>query len=107
FQIGRIEGVWKNFLPPIQGGKVRPFQEEASFVDDDSSQSSQPPSPVFDAVDANSGLRRRKSTSTDTSVSTPPNEEFEPKPFFLDARTQEEIVLDVAKYPSLEIANQE
>lgn len=107
FQIGRIEGVWKNFLPPIQGGKFRSFQEEASFADDDSSQSSNPPSPIFDAVDANSGLHRRKSTSTDTSVSTPPNEESEPKPLFLDARTQEEIVFDTAKYPSLEIAKQE
>lgn len=109
FQIGRIEGPWKNFVPPIQGGKFRSIQERAYDTDEDSSsqQSSRPPSPVFDTVDADCGLRRRKSTSTNTSVSTPPSEAFEPKPFFLDARTQEEIVFDVAKYPSLDTANQE
>lgn len=109
FQIGRIEGMWLNFLPPIQGGKFRPYQGEACEADEYSSsqESSQAPSPIFDAVDAKPGIRRRKSTSTDTSVSTPPSEEFDPKPLFLDARTQDEIVFDVSKYPSLDTANQE
>lgn len=109
FQIGRIEGMWLNFLPPIQGGKFRPYQGQACEADEDSSsqESSQAPSPIFDAVDAKPGIHRRKSTSTDTSASTPPSEEFEPKPLFLDARTQDEIVFDVSKYPSLDTANQE
>lgn len=109
FQIGRVELPWLNFLPPIQGGKFRPYEGETCETDEDSSsqQSSQPPSPVFDAADVKSGLRRRKSTSTDTSVSTPPSEESDPKPFFLDARTREEIVFDTAKYPSVNITNQE
>ncbi|TKA71456.1 hypothetical protein B0A49_03809 [Cryomyces minteri] len=29
YQIGRIEGRWINFLPPIQGGKYRPLMENA------------------------------------------------------------------------------
>ena len=108
FQIGRIQGPWVNFLPPIQGGKFRPYTDETCSDEEDSSglESSQPPSPVFDAVDGKGTVRRRKSTSTTTSVSTP-DEEFEPKPFFLDARTQEEIVFDVGKYPSLDIASQQ
>ncbi|KAE8145626.1 fatty acid desaturase-domain-containing protein [Aspergillus avenaceus] len=108
FQIGRIQGPWLNFLPPIQGGKFRPYTEATSLSDEDSSsqENSTPPSPLFDATDAKAGLRRRKSSSSDTSVSTPATD-FEPKPFFLDARTQEEIVLDVAKYPSLDTENQE
>ncbi|KAI9925624.1 hypothetical protein ASPWEDRAFT_29056 [Aspergillus wentii DTO 134E9] len=109
YQIGRIEGPWLNFLPPIQGGKFRPYSEDASSTDEYSSdqESSNPPSPVFDAADSKPGLRRRKSTSTDTSVSSPESEESEPKPFFLDARTKEEIRFDTAKYPSLDQANQD
>ncbi|RHZ50972.1 hypothetical protein CDV55_103421 [Aspergillus turcosus] len=114
FQIGRIQGPWLNFLPPIQGGKFRPYPGECCSSEEDSTDQdiSQPPSPVFDAADAGSKApgvrRRRKSTATsDTSVSTTPSEGFEPKPFFLDARTQEEIVFDVAKYPSLDTATQE
>ncbi|KAL4895548.1 fatty acid desaturase-domain-containing protein [Aspergillus ambiguus] len=111
FQIGRIQGPWLNFLPPIQGGKFRPYSQEYCSSDEDSSshENSRPPSPIFDTQDTTPGLRRRrKSSSTDTSVSvTPSGQEFEPKPFFLDARTQEEIVFDVAKYPSLDTENQE
>ncbi|KKK18324.1 fatty acid desaturase [Aspergillus rambellii] len=110
FQIGRIEGPWSNFLPPIQGGKFRPYTTEACESEEDntsSQESSQPPSPVFDAVDAASSIRRRKSVSSESSVLTPPTESDEPTPYFLDARTQEEIVLDITKYPCLEKETQQ
>ncbi|KAE8356579.1 fatty acid/sphingolipid desaturase [Aspergillus coremiiformis] len=108
FQIGRIQGPWINFLPPIQGGKFRSYTEATSSdVDSSAQDNSTPPSPIFDSVDTGSRLRRRKSCSSDTSISTPATPEFEPKPFFLDARTQEEIVLDAAKYPSLDMETQE
>lgn len=105
FQIGRIQGPWLNFLPPIQGGKFRPYDESADdSAEDDTSNPSQPPSPIFDAVD---GARaRRHSASSATSVSTPASES-EPKPFFLDARTRQEIVFDTSKYPSVDIRTQE
>ncbi|KAL4920973.1 fatty acid desaturase-domain-containing protein [Aspergillus aurantiobrunneus] len=107
FQIGRIQGPWVNFLPPIQGGKFRPYDEKAGYrEDDDTSGQSQPPSPIFDALDAARGARR-PSASSESSASTPVSEESEPKPFFLDARTREEIVLDTAKYPSLDMKTQE
>ncbi|KAL4785941.1 fatty acid desaturase-domain-containing protein [Aspergillus varians] len=108
FQIGRIQGPWVNFLPPIQGGKFRPYDEKAAHGEDDdtSSGQSQPPSPIFDAVDAAPGARR-PSPFSESSVSTPSSDESEPKPFFLDARTREEIVLDTAKYPCLDTKTQE
>ncbi|PLB45764.1 putative fatty acid desaturase [Aspergillus steynii IBT 23096] len=108
YQIGRINGPWLNFLPPIHGGKFRPYAEESCSTDEESSglETSTPPSPIFDAVDGK--VRRRKtSATTDSSVSTPPNEEVESRPFFLDARTREEIVFDTAKYPSLDMESQD
>jgi Fatty acid desaturase len=111
YQIGRIEGIWINFLPPIQGGKFRAYAEDACSSDEDSttpelcSGSSQdgsvPPSPIFDAVDSKSTIRQRKPTKTAST------EQTEAKPAFLDARTREEIVFDTAKYPSLDTASQE
>lgn len=65
-----------------------------------------PPSPIFDAVDGKA-RNRKTSAAADSSVSTPPNEEAESRPFFLDARTREEIVFDTTKYPSLDMENQD
>lgn len=115
YQIGRIEGTWINFLPPIQGGKFRPYTEETCSSEDDlpsedtsSQEGSIPPSPIFDPVDATSLRNRTKSSpNTDTAVSTSPTRTSQAKPAFLDARTRQEIVFDTAKYPSLDTANQE
>ncbi|RAL00665.1 fatty acid/sphingolipid desaturase [Aspergillus ibericus CBS 121593] len=113
FQIGRIDGPWLNFLPPIQGGKFRAYTEDCLSDDESSGQessgqeTSQPPSPIFDAVDATSGARQRKTASATTPATTTETDEFKPKPFFLDARTQEELVFDTAKYPSVDAENQE
>ena len=111
FQVGRIQGPWLNFQPPIQGGKFRPYSEDSCLAEEDSSSQdeSHPPSPVFDAVDEKSTLRRRKSASTNTSVSNPESDdESESKqPFFLDGITQEAIASDMAKYPSLDLGNQQ
>jgi len=35
YRIGRIEGLWKNFLPPIQGGKFRPYVEGVSDLEEE------------------------------------------------------------------------
>lgn len=37
FAIGRIEGEWTNFVPPIQGGKFEPEPEDEGIVIEDSS----------------------------------------------------------------------
>lgn len=115
YQIGRIEGIWSNFVPPIQGGKFRPYTEETCTSEDDlpslyssSQEGSTPPSPIFDAVDKPSIIRRgRSSAGTDTAASTPPIERSRAQPAFLDARTQQEIVFDTAKYPPVDTAPQE
>ncbi|KAL4881070.1 fatty acid desaturase-domain-containing protein [Aspergillus karnatakaensis] len=107
FQIGRIQGPWLNFLPPIQGGKFRTFDEKAGATeDDDTSGQSQPPSPIFDAIDA-APRARRQSASSETSLSSHASEALEPRPSFLDARTRKEIDFDTAKYPSLDTKTQE
>lgn len=112
FQIGRIEGRWTNFLPPIQGGEFRAYNKDMSLESDTSSQpSTRSSSPVFDETfDEKTGLRRRNSTSTSvsSSPSTPPEvSKFESRPLFLDALTQQEIVLDLAKYPPLDPSSQD
>lgn len=111
YQIGRIEGTWINFRPPIQGGTFRAYAEDTCASDEDStaqecsSGSSQdgsvPPSPIFDAVDSKSTVRQRKAAGSALT------DQPQAKPAFLDARTREEIVLDTAKYPSLDTASQE
>ncbi|EEP81343.1 hypothetical protein UREG_06208 [Uncinocarpus reesii 1704] len=115
FQIGRIEGQWLNFLPPIQGGVFgtgslgEPTSSEADEPQPSSQESSYPPSPLFEPIDRPTTLRRRRSSCTSVSsvASTPPTSHstskpyVQPKPLFLDARTQEEIIFDIAKYPTL------
>jgi delta8-fatty-acid desaturase len=106
FQIGRIDGRWTNFLPPIQGGFFRPHCQDQEDIDDlesgiSSEQSSRPESPIFDSVEGKFGLKKRKSTSTLVS-SVSSSSESEARSFILDARTQKEIVLERAQYPSLD-----
>lgn len=123
FRIRRIEGEWENFLPPIQGGHFRGDHEMTSTVhrDDDgevvssSGSSSFPVTPIFDSIEDLSASERRRRTNVEldevTSVSSFSSIELpaandEPKLSHMDARTQQEIDLDVAKYPSLDPATQ-
>ncbi|KAL1958512.1 hypothetical protein VTO42DRAFT_4376 [Malbranchea cinnamomea] len=112
FQIGRIEGRWTNFLPPIQGGKFRRYDPSTDALEDDtenrsssSQEVSRPPSPIFEPVDDSTTVKRRKSSATSVSSissSPPPSEKTsDPQLRFLDARTKEELILDSSKYPPL------
>ncbi|KAJ5555210.1 hypothetical protein N7535_007650 [Penicillium sp. DV-2018c] len=113
YQIGRFEGSWINFRPPIQGGKFHAYTDDTCSSEDDltsqgssytsSQNGSLPPSPIFDAVDSKSSTRERQSTVTIDSAKEQP----QARPAFLDARTREEILFDQAKYPSLDTASQE
>ncbi|KAL8928507.1 MAG: hypothetical protein Q9208_001741 [Pyrenodesmia sp. 3 TL-2023] len=127
FQIGRIEGRWKNLLPPIQGGRFRPYrieaeqsaQLDASMTSDEDSTSestSAPGTPLFEVTEHSSlpkrrahgglGLLESSSVSSMSSVLSlePTNK---PKLSYMDARTQEEIQLDLDKYPALDPATQD
>jgi delta8-fatty-acid desaturase len=105
YQVGRIEGRWTNFLPPIQGGQFRPYDPNEASSDDSSETSTRSSSPVFDKPLDEGTTRHRKSsvsTAASSAPSTPSDEKTDEwRPSFLDARTQEEIVFDLEKYPSL------
>ncbi|KAI9797892.1 MAG: hypothetical protein M1833_005092 [Piccolia ochrophora] len=125
YQIGRIEGRWKNFLPPIQGGVFQDpvlgglgenETENSSEAENTtaSTETSRSASPLFDPADCDVPMVRNRGptlhhSSSDTSLSSLDlvEEEAEPKLSYLDARTQEGIDLDLATYPPLDPATQD
>ncbi|KAL8745043.1 MAG: hypothetical protein Q9190_002792 [Brigantiaea leucoxantha] len=129
FQIGQINGRWKNFLPPIQGGKFRSASinvrdmkqknEQHEWDDSSSTQSeSPPPSPTFDVSYSASDLRQRKyainprrsgssSSVSSFSLDEKPETPRKRRLGLMDARTQQEIDSDLAKYPPLDPATQD
>lgn len=111
FVIGRIEGRWVNFLPPIQGGHFRRIeeghpQEEQEANESDvqtdgalssaSSNSSSPPSPIFDPVDVRDRVRPSPSASSSPAQSDP-----------IQAKLHSEKASDLLKYPSLNHVRQD
>ena len=121
YQIGRIEGRWSNFLPPIQGGQFRTISEASAFQEsthDDDASSSQsstaPPSPLFDKSESKSRRARGEGDYFDetSSISSASSlDHFEgkdpPQLSHLDVYTQEAIDLDLVKYPGLDSATQD
>lgn len=99
YRIGRIEGAWKNFLPPIQGGIFRtndgsdpvpvpiksapPMDMTSTCSGSESRSRSISPAPIFDDGDgAHASARRRRTArpeSPDTSASSASDAEDEPK----------------------------
>ncbi|EEH50421.2 uncharacterized protein PADG_06500 [Paracoccidioides brasiliensis Pb18] len=116
FQIGRYEGRWLNFLPPIQGGKFLPYHGKESDIceapreDLSEPDITEPPSPIFEPVEGISRLRGPASSISSVSSNSPielPDPKRDSRPLFLDARTQQEIVIDLAKYPPLDTKTQD
>src|SRR5690242_7279423 len=127
YQIGRIEGRWTNFSPPIQGGKFRTqdeleklseeeYLESCSSSDHESasSSSSAGQSPIFEPADKTPALRQRNATSiarasSSSSISSIGLEDTAgpPKMSVLDRRTQQELDFDKAKYPSTDAETQD
>ena len=122
YQIGKIEGRWTNFQPPIQGGQFRTYTEQmetgtAEDGADTSSQASTPPgSPIFDPAEQLDNFRRRNGTASDlhevSSISSMSSIQSlqateTRKLSHMDAYTQQEIDLDLAKYPALDHATQD
>jgi delta8-fatty-acid desaturase len=112
YRIGRIEGRWENFKPPIQGGKFRRKQEQEQDLSsplqrtDSESSLSDEPSSIFEASEHKSGTRRRHGYQSDTS-SISSVEIDEPKMSHLDVRTREELKLDQEIYPALDAKTQD
>ena len=118
FVIGRIEGRWTNFLPPIQGGTFRPCaaeeEEEEEVVSEDysSTSSTTPPSPIFDPVESDTSVQRRKQTGDTGSISSASSislSDAAPKQHsrHMETYTEDEIAADGAKYPTLDPATQD
>ena len=111
YRIGKIEGAWKNFIPPIQGGVFRSKSdmgsrlEESTANDAESNSSiSRPPSPVFDQDGARWRGGKKTSerpASVSSQSSTMPEEPMDGLTY-LDSLTNEYIKLDLDKYPDLD-----
>ncbi|KAF7549792.1 hypothetical protein G7046_g8227 [Stylonectria norvegica] len=108
YRIGRVEGTWKNFLPPIQGGVFRSQAELESFANSsdgsDDSECSRTPSLVFDE-DEGTRLRHRSTKGSNyprpASVSSATTVSDEQDGLtYLDSLTRERISLDLDKYPA-------
>ncbi|KAF6813475.1 fatty acid desaturase [Colletotrichum musicola] len=121
YRIGRIEGRWRNFVPPIQGGKFRVPNEHGSDIEgagedesvrffspsSPSNASSREASPIFDTAD--SGVRRRHgpaSNMSPVSVSSTTSDNGDDEAMdgaaFLNSETRKKIRLDLEKYPPLD-----
>ncbi|KAK5115582.1 hypothetical protein LTR62_001241 [Meristemomyces frigidus] len=116
YQIGKIEGPWVDFVPPIQGGVFRSKEEQEvehsaeqrdKLAENDSSAE---PSPIFEAADRPSYLRRRRSTGThsdssatsisDVELGEPAKEKGEN--FSGPDHAQQELLFDLDAYPNLD-----
>lgn len=103
-------------MPPIQGGKYRTREEldkisEEEYLDSCSSDpeststvSSGAQSPIFEPADQPTSSLRKRNVTASSSVSSVELEQpaAPAKMTVLDARTQEELDFDKAKYPSLD-----
>jgi delta8-fatty-acid desaturase len=115
FQIGRIEGRWKHFLPPYQGGVFRKYVEDECDDDDnehneESSEGSRAPSPVFDTQ--KQSIRRRgqqdlRRTESISSVSSIEENEKDNGMAYLNAITKELLQIDQDIYPPLDPETQD
>jgi len=118
YVIGRVEGRWANFLPPIQGGQFRRLKEDGQLseqaiqetcVESPSSSSSSTksfPMSIFDSADVD-GLRKRRTTSISSASSISLSEESVSKPESMDDITISQLNYDLAKYPSLDYVSQD
>ena len=120
YQIGRIEGQWKNMVPPVQGG-IYDDENEISIETEEilqvssSDESSATGSPLFEP--ANSHIRRRRPPiedypssrrDSDTSLSSVSDiaDLSSAPPSHIDKFTQQSLDLDHARYPSLDPVTQ-
>jgi delta8-fatty-acid desaturase len=125
YQIGRIDGSWIDFVPPIQGGKFRQQDAHSSAnvaavareTDEESSStaSSQESSPLFEPADG-ANVRRRIGRSSASSVSSATSIESialddnsthkKPQSSAAEEKTQKELQHDLDTFPSLDQTTQ-
>ncbi|MCJ1330985.1 hypothetical protein MMC10_007672 [Thelotrema lepadinum] len=119
YQIGRVEGSWRNFKPPIQNGHFRSQSEQDCPVQDseedelsNSDRSSRSASPIFDNEETALRRRTRQRSQGDLTPLSSISSEDLVSPIgterlsTLDMVTQREIDFDLAKYPPIDQATQ-
>ena len=124
YQIGRIEGQWQDFVPPIQGGQFRKnaeivAQRQVHVIDDDQPDSSEDegseePSPVFEPSEhRTASVRRRRGSNgaaSESSATSLETLELDGTPVAVkpseNDRTQQELQRDLDVFPSLDPATQ-
>lgn len=111
YQIGTIEGRWKNFIPPIQGGVFRKRyageqNDGEEWGDNNNSDSTRSPSPIFNANECEIRQRRGLEDTSITPMSSVTDLSTPDDLIFLDSQTNQEISLDLAKYPPLDAETQ-
>ncbi|TGJ80248.1 hypothetical protein E0Z10_g8520 [Xylaria hypoxylon] len=122
YRIGKVEGTWTNFIPPIQGGKFRPLSEAGpDDIQDNgldclttssassSDLGSRPPSPVFDPNIDGLLRKRHAPTALSSAASVSSASSIEPDDrgmSFLNSLTHEKTALDLEKYPPMDTATQ-
>ncbi|KAK5653547.1 hypothetical protein OQA88_8806 [Cercophora sp. LCS_1] len=97
YRVGRVEGRWENFVPPIQGGVFR-LEKTAGGSDDSDESEDGGESSVFDGEQGKS--------SASSSVESV-DEGMDEGMAHLDALTKKEIKLDLEKYPALDRETQD
>jgi sphingolipid 8-(E)-desaturase len=123
YQIGRVEGQWKDFVPPIQGGVFNKMtqvstkdQSQDSNQDMSDEERSQEPSPIFEGSEhRTSSFRRRRgsdagvSESSATSIDSLELEEptIRKDQSNADIRKQTELEQDLEIFPSLDPTTQQ
>ncbi|PKY03451.1 fatty acid desaturase [Aspergillus campestris IBT 28561] len=105
YQIGRVEGRWHNFVPPIQGGSFRPYQEtsEAQGVTmsrEESANVSLGPGDTSDVGASELNYRRLPQQPQESQG------EKQGGLAFLDTQTKDEVTLTLTRYPSLDLSTQ-
>ncbi|KAF7873970.1 hypothetical protein EAF04_002642 [Stromatinia cepivora] len=116
FVIGKTDGRWENFLPPIQGGifktLVSKHEEDKSSFEGDSSLSGSltPPSSLSDTEETGDEVRLRRAgneTSIPQISSLSSSESQKLKFTSAEALTAHSISTDLSKYPCLDKKSQD
>lgn len=124
YRIGKINGPWTNFLPPIQGGRFRTGEQIEADVqrqsdlskeqDDSSDDNSEEPSPIFDTADGpfrrrlrtGQGSTSRSSSATSISTLSIADSGASKEKDIVGDCTRQDIEEDLRKYPGLDATTQ-